>query len=182
MDVEILSSDLKDLASQLRGADKAQYRRKLAAGLREPLVPARAEVRAKIATIPSKGAQGGGHAARRGYRQGKRARGVRYGTLRSRLSAAVTVKARTTGDVSVSIYMDKAKLPPDQRNLPAYMEGIKVWRHLTYGHEPWVSQRPHPYFYATLSAHRSRVQESMLRVANEIVAELAAKRTTSMGG
>lgn len=172
MQVEIRSEDLKKLAVDLRGQDNRHLRSKLTKGIREPLKEAQREVRGKIRAIPSKGTATGGHASRIAHRPTSRSRGYRYGTLRSRMSAAVAIKVRTSGDVAVRLYMDRAKLPADQRNLPPLMEGLRPWRHEVFGHDVWVTQKAHPYFFATLLPYKLRVQEQMLRIADEVIHEL----------
>lgn len=172
MQLEIRSEDLKKLGRDLRGQDNKHLRSKFTKAVREPLKGAQRDVRAKIRAIPSRGSVTGGHAARIGHRPTSRARGYRYGTLRSRMSAAVAIKVRLTGDVSVRVSIDASKLPPGQRGLPALMEGVRPWRHPVFGHDEWVSQQAHPYFFTTVLPYRRQVQEELLRAADEVIREL----------
>lgn len=173
MQVDVRTEDLRQLARDLRGKDNKALRAKMSKSMRAPLKDAQKAVRAKIRTIPSQGGRSSGHSARHGHklREGQN-RSERFGTLRSRLAAAVNVKVNTSRNVTVKIYMDVGKLPDDQRTLPWYVEGLKPWRHPTYGHNPWVTQKAHPYFFATVRPYRERVQANMRQVLDELRAEL----------
>jgi hypothetical protein len=173
MQFEIRSEDLRKLGRDLRGQDNKHLRSKFTKAVREPLKGAQREVRVKIRAIPSKGAVTGGHAARHGHKLKEGAkRSQRFGTLRSRLAATVAIKVNMQRNVSVRIYMDASKLPEGQRGLPQLMEGVRPWRHPVFGHDVWVSQQAHPYFFTTVLPYRRQVQEELLRAADEVIREL----------
>lgn len=90
-------------------------------------------VRASIRAIPSKG-----QSARMGRR-----------SLRAEMARAVEGKVRTTRRPGLIVWVNPARMPPGKKNLPAYMEGappFQRWRKPTFGHSPWRTQAPRPYF------------------------------------
>lgn len=90
-------------------------------------------LRASIRAIPSKG-----QSARRGRR-----------SLRAEMARAVEGKVRTTRRPGLIVWVNPGRMPPGKKNLPAYMQGdppFQRWRKPTFGHSPWRTQAPHPYF------------------------------------
>lgn len=148
--------DLKRIAAELRvmgdGALKAEFRKEMRTAAR-PLVPA---VRQAIRQIPSK-------------------RAYSADGLRGRMSRAVKLEIKTTGNqAGVRLRVDGRKMPDKQKALQSYVEGVKPrWRHPVYGNrEVWVQQGPNPYFYKTVNrfgpATRLRVAKAAEGVARKI--------------
>ncbi|MYR84090.1 hypothetical protein GTY41_03805 [Streptomyces sp. SID685] len=149
------SKDLKRIARELRTMGDKQLKAEFSKELRaaaKPMVPA---VRAAIRQIPSK-------------------RSYRADGLRGSMSRAVKLEVRMAGrEAGVRIRVDGRKMPDKARSLQAYMEGLKKpWRHPVFGHDVWVKQDPHPYFFRTVRplglASRVQVNKAMDRVAKKI--------------
>lgn len=143
--------DLAQIGRELRKMDDKQIGKRFRKELRAaaaPLVPA---VRANIRALPSK----------RSYT----ARG-----LRGQMSRATSLQVKTAGrQASVVIRVDGRKMAAGARSLQAYMEGTKSpWRHPVYGHDVWVRQEPHPYFYRTMRAAGPRARLAVNRVMNDV--------------
>lgn len=72
------------------------------------------------------------------------------GSLRNAIASAVKRTFRVSGkQVFVSIRINPKG---GKSNLARLVEGeIAPWTHPTYGHEPTVTQLPHPFFYPTIN-------------------------------
>ena len=128
-EVRATGADLREISRGLRAQDQKeitrQFRREVRA-VAAPFVPA---VRASIAAIPVKGTSGSTG-------------------LRKRLQKATRLKVKTTGhEAQVAVLVDSARMPDGEKALPKDMEGLQRWRHPVFGHEPWKTQEPHPYFF-----------------------------------
>lgn len=127
--VRYTGKDLNEVSRELRRMNDKEIKKRFRQELRAaaaPLVPA---VRASISAIPAKGPASTG--------------------LRRRLSRAVKLSVKTAGkQAAVTLVVAAERMPSGQKALPAYMEGTKPrWRHPVYGHDRWVTQPAHPYFY-----------------------------------
>lgn len=147
---------LKDLE------DGKEIAKRLRRGLREaarPMVPA---VRQAVLALPSSGLN-----ARRGRQ-----------SLRRSVAKATALRVRTSGKrPGVVVWVNPRRMPAGQRNLPAYMEGLRPfhrWRHPVYGDEDtWVTQAPTPYFYRAIRPHEDRVADAGREVIRGIADEIA---------
>jgi hypothetical protein len=145
----------KDLRRQADGKERAKLLRRELRDVAKPYVP---QLRSAIHALPSHG-----ESARRGRM-----------SLRAQLARSVTLQVRTSGRrAGVSIFMSPRKMPSGMKALPMYMEatpGYTRWQHPVYGHDAWVTQRPHPYFTRTTQS----VDRMVGRAANRVV-EATAK-------
>lgn len=150
-------TDLRVVSAKLRkaGADKA-VRRSFSRNLRATAAPMVPAVRASIAAIPVKGPKSTG--------------------LRGRLQKATRIKVRTVGkSASVQILVDPAKMPDGQKALPQYMEGTEGhtrWRHPVYGHDVWVTQPSHPYFFRVVRKLGLASRLAVAKVVRDVTREI----------
>jgi hypothetical protein len=143
--------DLATISRELRKMNDKEVLRRFRTDLRTaaaPLVPA---VRASIRTIPSS----------RAYS----AKG-----LRGQMARATNIQVKTVGkQASVIIRVDGRKMPARAKALQSYMEGVKPrWRHPVFGHDVWVQQPPHPFFFTVMAAAGPRARVAVNRVLNQI--------------
>lgn len=147
---EKLRSLSKDLRRQADGKDRAKVLRRELREVAKPFVP---KLRSAIRALPSHG-----ESARRGRM-----------SLRAQLARSVTLQIRTSGRrAGVSVFMNPRKMPTGMKALPMYMEatpGYTRWRHPDFGHDPWMTQRPHPYFTRATGS----VDQMVGRAANRVV-------------
>lgn len=152
MRVEILpggGAQLRRIAYLLTKMDEPEVGRIFRAQLREPMVSMRREVKARILSIPT--------------------HGTKHTGLRGRIANTVRYSSRTTGRAAtVAIWVDVHKMPDGQYSLPIGMEGLKVWRHPTFGGDPWVTQEPHAYFYPVVAVREHDARTAVERAMEEI--------------
>lgn len=148
--------DLRRISLELRRMDDREVLKRFRRELRAtaaPLVPA---VRASIAAIPVKGPKSTG--------------------LRKRLQKATQLQMKTVGrQAGIRILVNPAKMPSGQKALPQYMEGAEGhtrWRHPVYGHDVWVTQEPHPYFFKVVRKLGPASRVAVNRVVNGITRDI----------
>jgi hypothetical protein len=74
--------------------------------------------------------------------------------------------------VNVAVEIQPQKMPPREKGLPLYMQGIadkgrhERWRHPVFGRrtDPWVTQPPKPYFFQAANGY-GRASEAAMRAA-----------------
>jgi hypothetical protein len=130
---------------------KKRFRKELRAAA-APLVP---KVRAAIRAVPS-------------------TRGYSPAGLRGALSQATRLELKTTGkQAGVAIRVDGRKMPSHMKSLPSMVEGKKRWRHPVFGHDVWVNQTPHPYFYDALRVAGPVSRRAVSRVLDGISKDIS---------
>ncbi|MEU6552118.1 hypothetical protein ABZ915_17805 [Streptomyces sp. NPDC046915] len=147
--------DLRRISRELRRMDnpeiKRRFRKELRAAAR-PLVP---KVRQAIRQVPSN-------------------RGYSPDGLRGALSKATRLEVKTAGrQAGVAIRVDGRKMPSHMRSLPSMVEGKKRWRHPVFGHDVWVTQTSHPYFYDALRTAGPASRRAVSRVLDGITRDLS---------
>lgn len=91
----------------------------------------RASVQAHVLATTSK---------RQDARRGRR-------SLRKAIARATEYNKWQHGDIAgVTVKVDYDEMATGEKGLPKLYEGVGRWVHPVYGHEPIVSQGPHPYF------------------------------------
>jgi len=107
----------------------------------------------------------------------KAARGSTGVGLRQGLAAATEQKVRPTGKAGLNVrirvsgtsFADKTGKP---RKLPRYVEGFsrKPWRHPVFADKgatkgtwtgPWVEQKPTPFLFKTVTAHKQEFKDAV---------------------
>lgn len=103
------------------------------------------------------------------------------GDLREHIAATVTtnVTQRATGGVTATISSLESRMPPGEKNLPAYANAgsrrWRRWRHPVWGHDRWVSQdwaSARGWFDATLQAERGNFEEATRKALDDLAARL----------
>lgn len=156
--VEVDADDLVELTRSLRGLengkDLRKQLRKDITKAAKPMVPA---IRAKVKGLPSKGES-----------EGRDRPGLRVSIAKA-TRLQVQMSGRYAG---VTVRVDPKKMPPGMHNLPAYLEGgpgFERWRHPVYGNtDAWVTQRPHPYFYAIATHAEPHIKRAVADAVDSI--------------
>jgi hypothetical protein len=163
------ANQLDALAKRLRGMENGKVMRKsltkrLGAAAK-PLIP---EIRSAVKGIPSHGARGSAHDARAAQTRSA------TGNLRDSIARAVQQKTSLSGkQVGVRLRVDGSKMPAGQEQLPAYMEGIKPWRHPLFGNRhDWYRQSPHPFFWKTIQPHVGAMRSEVAEVLNDVAEQI----------
>lgn len=146
----------RDLRREADGKQRTAQLRKELRAVARPLVPV---VKASIMSIPSKG-----QSARAGRTP-----------LRRMLARSVTVQVKTGKTPIVSVFMNPRKMPDGMKSLPMYMEGsdgYTRWRKPTFGHDPWKTQRPNPYFTRAVRPAEAGARQAATRVLEKTAARL----------
>jgi hypothetical protein len=179
MPIRIDASDLKQLSRDLRKLGDGQMSKELQTAILASAKPVVGDIRSAVLAIPSKGvtssASRSGRAAHRAYKsKARNASADRFMSkagLRQTIARAVKLQALASRG-SISLQVDSSVLPPGQQTLPWALEGVgKSWRHPVFGHDKWVQQQPHPYFFNTITSHLPRVEMEIVALM-----ELFAKR------
>jgi len=94
-------------------------------------------------------------------------------SLRRSLSKAAVLQVKAPKDAVMIVKIAGKKMPKGMAGLPPYIEGQNArLRHPTFGHDPWVRQTPHPFFWGAVEPYRPRIAEGVNGVLNEIAKEL----------
>lgn len=160
MEVSVTSRDLTQLGQDLRRAGQKDLTKEALRYLRKEVQPLVPQIRQQIRSIPS----GTDHL------RSAKARAARPRTLRDATARGVQVKASLSGKYAgVRLRVDTRHFPDGEKNLPKYLEGtIPRWRSPSWGHDPWKTQRAHPYFFATIRPHVPQVQAGVMKIVNDI--------------
>jgi len=157
--------DIRRLLARLRELeDGKEIRKRLRRELKEsakPMVPA---VQRAVLALPSKG-----QSARAGRP-----------SLRARVARATQIRVRASGTrPGVTVWINPRRMPEGQKNLPAYMEGIRPfhrWRHPVFGDEDvFVQQPPKPFFYRAVRPLQDEVSRAGTRIINDIQREIEGR-------
>lgn len=93
-------------------------------------------------------------------------------SLRRSLSKAAVMKIKLQKDAVMIVKIDGKKMPSGMRGLPPYIEGDARLRHPTFGDDPWVRQRPAPFFTQAVEKYKPRVEQGVQDVLNDLRDEL----------
>ena len=154
VDVVIKQDDLRDLVRAInRHGDAKAVRRELSKGLREavkPLVP-----KARQAVL-SQGTSGRGSTG-----------------LRKAMARSVQVKVDLglrSERIGVRIRLDPTKVKTRySKGMPAMYEGVKPWRHPSFGdREKWVQQEPRGFLTEVVTAGRPAVMRDIEKTMQDI--------------
>lgn len=156
---------LKDVSAKLKAAGRGDLEKQLRAAIRKEAGPALDGVRSAILALDIKGTKGGGRASREEFAAARvrtewaKARARRNAGLRATIAAATNVKVRARG---VTIEVNGARMPPDQRTLPMATDSTKGWNHPVYGNrEIWAHQIGGEWFYKTLLGHAEKFRQAL---------------------
>lgn len=169
---------LRELAKQLRAGGHGDIVKPFRKAVRDAGKPVLEDVRGTVLRLHivgqggvSTNVRGGGTAARRAHAVSKKARA--NAGLRATVASSVRVRNLARG---VTIEVNKAKLPPDQRSMPNDLESTKGWRHPVFGNrEVWAAERGGPWFYPTVRRHAERFRSAIYAAGDVAAAELAER-------
>lgn len=149
------SGDLRRISRELRRMDDKELKKRFRKELRKAAAPLVPRVRSSIRSIPSK--------------QGYSPEG-----LRGALSRATRLEVKTVGkQAGVAIRVDGRKMPSHMKSLPSMVEGKKRWRHPVFGHDVWVNQTPHPYFYNVVRVAGVASRRAVNKVMDDISKDIS---------
>ncbi len=158
VDASSRGANLRTIARELRRMDDAQVKalfRKRLEDAAQPFVPA---VQASALAIPTTG--------------------KRHTGLRARIAACAQVASWESGarQVNVAVEIQPQHMPPGEKGLPLYMQGIadkgrhERWRHPVFG--TWRAKMPnqpaHPYFFQAASGYGRASAAAMQRALDDI--------------
>ncbi|MCP9209281.1 hypothetical protein [Streptomyces cucumeris] len=163
-DVRITGTgQLLNLSRDLRRAGGARLQRNFARRIRRAAEPLRDDLQTAVRSLPVRG-------------QGAAKRGGPSPTsrpLRATIAAAVRISVRATGNPGARIWIDRAALPPDMRNMPNKLDEGR-WRHPVYGNKRrWATQYASPWWDVTIRRHASRMAAEVERVLDDVQRDLS---------
>lgn len=176
--MSVNASDIKSLARDLKVLGDGHMAKDLNRALRDSAQPMVTDIKAAVLAIPSKSDNASSPArsrratARFGKSRAKKktmAKFERKAGLRQTIAQAVKMSVSATGG-TISVMVDSSLLPNNQRMLPWELEGVSRWRHPVYGHDVWVTQPSHPFFFETAQRDLPAFDEA----ANKVIDEAAA--------
>lgn len=164
-DVRVLGTgQLLELDKRLRAAGGRRLEQNLHRRIRRAAEPTRDALQRAIRTNPIRGTGGGG--TRR--RAGDDGRAHRVTGLREAIARAVRVSVRTTGNPGARIWIDRSRLPADQRSLPDRIDEGR-WRHPVFGNRKrWTTQHSRPWWGATLRRMEPHMRAEVARVLDDV--------------
>ncbi|MGA6159590.1 hypothetical protein ACPEIC_40350 [Stenotrophomonas sp. NPDC087984] len=163
-DVRITGTgQLLNLSRDLRRAGGSRLQRNFARRIRRAAEPLKDDLQNAIRTVPIRG-------------QGARSRGGPSPTsrpLRATIAAAIRISVRTSGNPGARVWVDRAALPPDMRNMPNKIEEAH-WRHPVYGNKRrWAAQYASPWWDVTIRRHTPRMTAEVERVLDDVQRDLS---------
>ncbi|MFF5988137.1 hypothetical protein [Prauserella flavalba] len=184
--VEIRGTDeFRRTAAKLKAAGNGQLSKRMAKEMRAAAQPAVRDAQTAVKAIKSASTRGGGGQQRREYalsRKRKRTERAKKAAfegrgLRSSVARAVGTQVRSGGrSASVRIRVNSRQLPPDQQQLPGYMN-TGSWRHPVFGNRnTWVAQtaRPKEWFDRPMRKHGVRIRRRAVQVVGDIKREITS--------
>lgn len=90
--------------------------------------------------------------------------------LRATIAAAIRISVRTTGTPGARVWVDRAALPPDLKNMPNVLNNGRV-RHPVFGNRRrWATQVPTPgtWWDTTVRRHQPRMRAEVARITTDI--------------
>src|SRR5881397_2965534 len=165
-DIRILGTgQLIELQRKLRRAGNENLRSSMQRRIRRAAEPLRNDLQSAIrhTDIRSDGRKAG-------------SRGGRSPTsrpLRATIAEAIRISVRTTGRPGARVWVDKGRLPPDLRNMPAVINEGRI-RHPVYGNRKrWATQWATPLWWdRTARAHQERMAREVARVLDDVMRRL----------
>lgn len=164
VDMRSTGADLRAIARELHDMNDRKVRDLLRTRVEAAAKPFVPRVRASVMAIPTEmdGEQTG---------------------LRARIAACAQVASWTPSprQVSVAVEIYPEKMPPREKGLPLYMEGVADkgrhdrWRHPVYGRseDPWVQQPPHPYFYQAVAGYGRAAGDAVRAALEDITRQIS---------
>ncbi|GAA4663266.1 hypothetical protein [Streptomyces youssoufiensis] len=161
--VRILGTgQLLTLSRDLRAAGGARLKKNFARRLRRAAEPLHADLQSKVRHLPI---HGDGGQSRGGPSPTQR-------PLRATIAAAIRISVRTTSNPGARVWIDRSRLPPDMRNMPAKLNEAR-WRHPVFGNRKrWATQYAQPWWDVTVRRHQPRMTAEVERVLDDVQRQL----------
>ncbi|MEV7712288.1 hypothetical protein [Streptomyces sp. NPDC088270] len=163
--VQILGTgQLVQLSRRLRTAGGPRLRQNLARRIRRAAEPLHRDLQQAIRTVQLPGS-------------GRNGRGGPSPTtrpLRATLARSLRISVRQGAQPGARVWVDRARLPPDLRNMPWVIEAGRV-RHPVFGNRRrWATQwaRPTGWWSRTVRAGMPRMQAEVERVLGDVRRDL----------
>ncbi|MFJ8555312.1 hypothetical protein [Streptomyces sp. NPDC093676] len=89
--------------------------------------------------------------------------------LRETIAAAIRISVRTGSNPGATVWIDKGRLPPDMKNVPAQLNSGRL-RHPVFGNRRrWVNQYASPPWWdSTVRQHQARMEQEVARVLDDV--------------
>lgn len=162
------TGQLIELQRRLRAAGGPRLQQNLNRRIRRAAEPTRDALQAAIRTTPIRGT--GSATPRR--RAGDDGRAHRDAGLRETIARAIRISVRTGGSPGARIYVDRSRLPADQRSLPERIDEGR-WRHPVFGNRSkWTTQYGRPWWGVTVRRMEPHMRREVVRVLDDVESRL----------
>jgi hypothetical protein len=159
-DIRILNTGaLLELSRRLRAVNEQSVRSSMHRRIRRAAEPLHRDLQRTVRSLPISSPGGRG---RSGPSPTSR-------PLRATIAAAIRISVRTTGNPGARVWIDRAALPPDLRNMPKVMNTGRI-RHPVFGNRRrWATQTTTPMWWeTTIRRHRPRMEREVERVLDDV--------------
>lgn len=162
------TGQLLELSRRLNAAGGPRLKQNMQRRLRRAAEPLRNDMRDTIRSLPIKAEP------RKAGKRGGPSPTTR--PLRATIAAAVRISVRTTGNPGARVWIDRASLPADLRDMPGTMNSANGRiRHQVFGNRKrWANQWTTPLWWEkTVRAHTPRMTAEVARVLDDVRDQLA---------
>jgi hypothetical protein len=95
------------------------------------------------------------------------------GGLREPIARAIRISVRTGGSPGARIWIDRSRIPRDQRSLPERLDDGR-WRHPVFGNRRrWTTQYAAPWWGVTIRRNEARMRAAVARVLDDVARRLS---------
>lgn len=155
------TGQMLELSRRLRAAGGPRLKANLARRVRRAAEPLRNDLQQTIRTLP--------------IQAPPRRSGGRGGTsptsrpLRATIADSIRISVRTGGNPGARVWIDRASLPADLRNMPTVINSGRI-RHPVFGNRKrWVEQSAPPLWWdKTVRKHTPRMTAEVARVLDDV--------------
>lgn len=158
------TGQLLELQRRLRAAGHENLRASMQRRLRRAAEPLQQDLRQTMLTLQIR-SQGAG--------SGRASPTTR--PMRATIAAAIRISVRTTpGGAGARVWIDRAALPPDLKDMPAVLNSGRI-RHPVFGNRrKWATQwvTPSPWWDATVRRHQPRMRAETARILDDVRSRL----------
>ena len=160
-DVRILNTgSLLELQRRLRAAGGENIRSSMQRRIRRAAEPLKDDLQSTMRglNIRSQGRSGRGGGPSPNTRP-----------LRATIADAIRISVRTSGNPGATVWIDKGRMPPDMKNIPAQLNAGRL-RHPVFGNRRrWASQyATPPWWDQTVRRHQPRMTAEVARVLDDV--------------
>jgi hypothetical protein len=161
--------ELRNLIRDLKDQQRRDLRRRLNKKIRDATAPIIRDLRSAIMRVEVQ-------ATPPGTATGGRQRHPHEHDLRARVARAITTSITPNGGVRIKVSANR--VGPYGASLAKYLDTeiplYRRWRHPVFGNtNVWRVQRGQPWFFQTISQHRSDLESAVLQAIDEVRAELS---------